>query len=328
MNRPMPAKDSPARHVSPRHALPPDMNLLVTLDALLSEGSVAGAAQRLNLSSPAMSRQLARIRHLLGDPVLVRAGRGLVPTPRAQALRERLRNLVAEAEALVRGEDQFDLSRLERSFSIRTSDSFVVSFGAMLAARVAREAPHVRLRFAHQDKEDVEALREGRIDIGVIDAMGPEIRQQTLFQDHFIGVVRAGHPLAGAVTPERFAAFPHISVSRRGRFSGPIDTALAALGLTRMVTVAVANFADALAIARTSDHVAAVPTRLTLPARAGMAGFDLPVQTAPLAISQAWHPRFDADPAHRWLRAIVRETCATPRDAPASRQTGAAASEP
>jgi DNA-binding transcriptional LysR family regulator len=131
----------PTKAGSARRSAPPDMNLLVTLDALLSEGSVTGAAQRLNLSSPAMSRQLARIRHLLGDPVLVRAGRGLVPTPRAQALRERLRMLVAEAEALVRGEDELDLARLERSFVIRTSDSFVLSFGAGLAARVAREAP-------------------------------------------------------------------------------------------------------------------------------------------------------------------------------------------
>lgn len=309
----MPTKTSPRRH-----GPPPDMNLLVTLDALLSEGSVTGAAQRLNLSSPAMSRQLARIRHLLGDPVLVRAGRGLVPTPRAQALRERLRMLVAEAEALVRGEDEPDLARLERSFVIRTSDSFVLSFGAGLAARVAREAPYVRLRFAHQDKEDIEALREGRVDfdIGVIGAMGPEIRLQALFHDRFVGVVRAGHPLSDGVTPERFAAFPHISVSRRGRFSGPIDIALEALGLSRSVTIAVANFADALAIARTSDHVAAVPGRLTTPARVGLYTFDLPVKTDALAISLAWHPRLDADPAHRWLRGIVREVCADGRRQP------------
>ena len=180
-----------------------------------------------------MSRQLGRIRHLLGDPVLVRAGRGLVPTPRAEALRERLRSLIAEAEALVRGEKELDLSRLERTFVIRASDGFVGTFGAALASHAAREAPQVRLRFAHQDKEDVEALREGRIDadIGVIGAMGPEIRLQTLFHDRFVGVVRPGHPLTKAVTPEIFTSFPHVSVSRRGRFAGPIDEALSALGL-------------------------------------------------------------------------------------------------
>ncbi|NMN60415.1 DNA-binding transcriptional LysR family regulator [Xanthobacter sp. SG618] len=301
----MPAKPT-------RHAPPLDMNLLVTLDALLSEGSVVGAAQRLNLSAPAMSRQLARIRHLLGDPVLVRAGRGLVPTPRAEALRERLRGLVAEAEALVRG-DEIDLLRLERTFVIRANDGFVGTFGAALASLAAQEAPLVRLRFAHQDKEDVEALREGRIDadVGVIGAMGPEIRLQALFHDRFVGVVRPGHPLAGEVTPERFAAFPHVSVSRRGRFSGPIDVALAALGLKRFVAIAVANFNDALAIVRTSDHVAAVPARLTEPARAGLHSFDLPVKTDALAVSLAWHPRFDADPAHRWLRAALRTACSS-----------------
>jgi len=301
----------PVKPSARRHAPPLDLNLLVTLDALLSEGSVVGAAQRLNLSAPAMSRQLARIRHLLGDPVLVRAGRGLVPTPRAEALRERLRSLVADAEALVRGEDELDLARLERTFVIRANDGFVGTFGAALASLVARQAPHVRLRFAHQDKEDVEALREGRIDAdaGVIGAMGPEIRLQALFHDRFVGVVRADHSLATGLTPESFASFPHVSVSRRGRFAGPIDAALATLGLTRFVAIAVANFADALAIVRTSDHVAAVPARLTEPTRAGLHSFELPVKTDALAISLAWHPRFDADPGHRWLRGVVREVC-------------------
>jgi len=305
----------PTRPAAKRPIPQLDMNLLVALDALLSEGSVAGAAQRLNLSAPAMSRQLSRIRHLIGDPVLVRAGRGLVPTPRAEALRQRLRSLVTEAEALVRGDDELDLSRLERTFVIRASDGFVGTFGAALASHAAREAPQVRLRFAHQDKEDVEALREARVDadIGVIGAMGPEIRLQALFHDRFIGVVRPGHPLADAVAPESLASFPHVSVSRRGRFSGPIDEALSALGLARPVTIAVANFNDALAIVRTSDHVAAVPARLTEPARAGLHSFELPVKTDAIAISLAWHPRFDADPAHRWLRGIVREACVDER---------------
>ncbi|SHO65903.1 transcriptional regulator, LysR family [Pseudoxanthobacter soli DSM 19599] len=300
-----------AKPTARRHAPPIDMNLLVTLDALLSEGSVVGAAQRLNLSPPAMSRQLARIRHLIGDPVLVRAGRGLVPTPRAEALRDRLRRLVSDAEALVRGEDDLDLSRLERTFVIRASDGFVGTFGAALASLAASQAPHVRLRFAPEDAEDVEGLRDGRIDadVGVIGTMGPEIRLQTLFHDRFVGVVRPDHPLLAGITPERFSSFPHVSVSRRGRFAGPIDEALATHGFTRFVALAVANFADALAVVRMSDHVTAMPERLTEPARAGLLSFDLPVPVEGLAISLAWHPRFEADPAHRWLRGIVREVC-------------------
>lgn len=293
---------------SKRSQPPLDLNLLVTLDALLSEGSVAGAAQRLNLSAPAMSRQLARIRYLLGDPVLVRAGRGLVPTPRAEALRGRLRGLVTQAEALVRGEDELDLSRLERTFVIRANDGFVGTFGAALASLCAREAPNVRLRFVHPDKEDVEALRQGRVDVdvGVISAMGPEIRLQALFHDRFVGVVRPGHPLAQEMTLQGFVSFPHVSVSRRGRFSGPIDEALSALGLTRFVAITVANFADTLAIVRTSDHVSAVPARLTQSARADLYSFELPVKTDALLISHAWHPRLDADPAQSWLRTMIR----------------------
>lgn len=300
-----------AKPAARRHAPPLDMNLLIALDALLSEGSVVGAAQRLNLSPPAMSRQLARIRHLIGDPVLVRAGRGLVPTPRAEALRDRLSRLVSDAEALVHGDDDLDLSRLERTFVIRASDGFVGTFGAGLAELASSQAPRVRLRFAHEDNEDVERLRDGRIDAdaGVIGTMGPEIRVQALFHDRFVGVVRADHPLLAGLTPERFSSFPHVSVSRRGRFAGPIDEALATLGLTRFVALAVANFADALAVVRMSDHVTAVPARLTEPARAGLRSFDLPIPVEGLTISLAWHPRFDADPAHRWLRGVVREVC-------------------
>lgn len=289
-----------------------DMNLLVALDALLSEGSVVGAAQRMNLSAPAMSRQLTRIRHLLRDPVLVRAGRGLVPTPRAEALRHRLRRLIQEAEAVVRGNGDIDPATLERTFRLRTNDGFVAGFGATLASVLAERAPKSRLRFSPQGKEDVESLREGEVDldIGVIDAMGPEVLLQALIHDRYVSVVRQDHPLAdGAVTPKAFTTFPHVSVSRRGRFEGPVDAALAALGLRRSVSIAVANFADALAIVRSSDHIVSVPRRLTEVLRDGLFTFDLPIKTDAITVSMAWHPRFDADPAHRWLRTYVRAAC-------------------
>lgn len=291
---------------------PIDMNLLVTLDTLLSEGSVAGAAQRLNLSAPAMSRQLSRVRHLLDDPVLVRAGRGLVPTPRAEALRERLRRVVMDAEEIVRGEGEIDPAQIDRTFVIRANDGFVAAYGAAIATAVSADAPKARMRFAPQGEEDVESLREGRVDldIGVIGAMGPEVRLQALFHDRYVAVVRKDHPIiASAVTLAGFTIYPHISISRRGRFEGPIDKALAALGHARTVSLAVASFADALEIVRTSDHITAMPDRLTKVARRDLASFTLPVETDALAISQAWHPRFDADPTHRWLRSLVREIC-------------------
>lgn len=202
----------------------PDLNLLVTLDVLLAEASVARAAERLHLSASAMSRALARLREATGDPLLVRAGRGLVPTPRAAELRERVSQLVVEAEAVLRPVGKLNLKRLKRSFTLRTSEGFVENFGAALMARVAREAPGVRLRFVQKADKDHAPLRDGAVDMetGVVGkAAGPELRTQALFRDRFVGVVRKGHPLAkGVMTAERYAAGQHIAVSRRGQGAG------------------------------------------------------------------------------------------------------------
>ena len=177
----------------------PDFNLLATLDVLLDEGSVAGAARRLGLSPSAMSRALARLRETTGDPLLVRAGRGLVPTPRALELREQVPRLVQDAEAILRPAQAPDLSSLRRTFTLRTSEGFVENFGPELIARVGAEAPHVRLRFVPKPDKEAAPLREGTVDLetGVVEpTTGPELRAQALF-DRLVGVVRAGHPLDG-----------------------------------------------------------------------------------------------------------------------------------
>ncbi|HYG88778.1 MAG TPA: LysR family transcriptional regulator [Azospirillum sp.] len=291
----------------------PDLNLLVTLDVLLAEGSVARAARRLRLSPSAMSRALARLREATGDPLLVRAGRGLVPTPRALDLREQVSRLVQEAEAVLRPAEALDLARLARTFTLRTGDGFVENFGADLLARVAREAPGVRLRFVPKPDKDSAPLRDGTVDLetGVIgDTTGPEVRAQALFRDRFVGVVREGHPLCrGEVTAGRYAAGRHVLVSRRGLDRGPVDDALEALGLEREVATTVGGFATALALVRATDLIAAVPDRHTHALRAGLHSFPLPVSVPPVTVSMLWHPRLDADPAHRWLRGCVREVC-------------------
>ncbi|SDO08561.1 DNA-binding transcriptional regulator, LysR family [Rhodoferax sp. OV413] len=293
----------------------PDLNLLVTLDVLLAEGSVARAAQRLRLSPSAMSRALARLRETTGDPLLVRAGRGLVATPRALELRERVRQLVQDGEAVLRPAEKIDLQQLARTFTLRTSEGFVENFGPNLIARVAAEAPGVRLRFVQKPNKDSAPLRDGTIDLetGVVgSSMGPEVHAQALFRDRFMGVVRAGHPLAlGEITPARYAAARHIYASRRGLDKGPIDEALNALGLERQIATIVDGFSTAVALARASDLVASVPERHTGILRAGMHSFALPVATPEFTVSLLWHPRLQADPAHRWLRGCVREVCAT-----------------
>jgi len=291
----------------------PDLNLLVALDVLLEEGSVAAAARRLRLSPSAMSRTLARLRETTGDPLLVRAGRGLVQTPRALELRDRVAEVVKNAEAVLSPAQAIDLTKLERTFTLRASEGFAETFGPALIARVRAEAPRVRLRFVLKLDKGSAQLREGAVDLetGVVGkATGPEVRARALFRDCFIGVARAGHPLSkGRVTPARYANGQHIAVSRRGLDKGPIDTALEPLGLTREVATIVGGFSTALALARASDLIATVPERHTAGLRAGMHGFALPFAAPKITVSLLWHPRLDADPAHRWLRRCVRDAC-------------------
>ncbi|MBY3173575.1 LysR family transcriptional regulator [Rhizobium leguminosarum] len=293
----------------------PDLNLLVTLDVLLAEGSVARAAERLRLSPSAMSRALARLRETTGDPLLVRAGRGLVPTPRALELRERVGRIVEDAQAVLRPAEALDLQRLVRTFTLRTSEGFAESFGPDLIVRLGRQAPGVRLRFVQKPDKDSAPLRDGTVDLetGVVGGTtGPEVRAQALFRDRFIGVVRLGHPLCEReMTPSLYAAGQHIYVSRRGLDKGPIDEALNALGLERQIATIVSGFSTALQLARNSDLIASVPERHTGALRAGMHSFPLPVPTPEIAVSLLWHPRMDADPAHRWLRGCVRDACAS-----------------
>ncbi len=292
----------------------PDFNLLVTLDVLLAEGSVARAARRLRLSPSAMSRALARLREAMGDPLLVRAGRGLVPTPRALELRERVGQLVQDGQAVLRPVEKLDLKQLVRTFTLRTSEGFVENFGPDLIARVGEEAPGVRLRFVQKADKDSAPLREGTVDLetGVVEkTTAQELRVQVLFRDRYIGVVRKGHPLSkGKIAPSRYAASKHISVSREGFDRGPIDEALKPLGLEREIVTIVGGFSTALGLARVSNLIASVPERHTGNLRAGMYSFPLPVSVPEFTVSLLWHPRLDADQAHRWLRGHVREICA------------------
>ena len=291
----------------------PDLNLLNTLDVLLSEVSVAGAARRLGLSPSAMSRALARLRSVTGDQLLVRAGRSLVPTPRAAEMREKVRVLVEDAQALLRPVDRIDLLALRRTFTLRASDGIAETFGPELIRRVRSEAPGVQLRFIRKLDKDSHGLRDGTIDVetGVVDgAIGPEIRSRALFNDRYIGVVKGDHPLARApVTSADYASWPHVIVSRLGLGMGDIDERLQELGLSRTIVSSVDGFSAALALARGSDLIATVPDLHTAGLREGMHSFAVPLAVRDFRISLLWHPRLDSDPAHRWLREIVQDAC-------------------
>ncbi len=294
----------------------PDLNLLLTLDVLLAEGSVARAAARLQLSPSAMSRALARLRQATGDPLLVRAGRGLVPTPRALELRQRIGPLLEEAQAALRPAAEVDLQQLQRTFTLRSRDGFVENFGPALIARLQQQAPGVRIHFVPKLDRDSKPLREASIDLetAVIDAdTSPELRTRALFRDRFVGVVRAGHPLSHApVNLDAYLAGQHILVAHQRHSHGRMDETLAERGLQRQVATLVSGFSAALALARGSDLIAMVPERHTSNLRTGLHAFDLPVALAPMTISLLWHPRMEADPAHRWLRQCVHELCSGP----------------
>lgn len=295
----------------------PDLNLLFALDLLLTEGSVARAAQRLRLSPSAMSRTLARLRRTTGDPLLVRAGRGLVPTPRALALRQQVRQLVEDAEAVLRPADKLNLKELVRSFTLRSGEGFAETFGPGLIARIGKEAPGVRLRFVQKTDRDSTPLREGSVDLetGVVgQETGPELRTQALFRDRFVGAVRKGHPLSrGPVDLARYAAGRHVALSRQVLDRAPVDAALDSLGMQRTVVAFVGGFSTALALARTTDLIASVPERHTAALRSGLHCFALPFSVPEITVSLLWHPRLDADPAHKWLRGCVRDVCTEQR---------------
>jgi DNA-binding transcriptional LysR family regulator len=295
-----------------------DLNLLRVFDALLATGSVTGAAERLDLSVPATSRALGRLRRGMGDPLLVRAGRGLVPTPFALRSAPRVRALLEGADALLSDDRESRPEALDRDFSIRVNDGLAATLVTGLVQRVGRDAPGVNLRFAPEGDQRPESLRDGSIDleIGVLRPPAPtDLCSDVLYVEHVVGFVAGSSPLAGGGRPTaaELCAVPHVVTSRRGRRHGPLDDALAEVGQRRHVAVVVQSFVLAALVAAASETVALVPSRLArqLADPLGAAWFPMPVPLPELQVAQQWHQRLDADDAHRWLRTVVREATAT-----------------
>ena len=295
-----------------------DLNLLTSLDVLLREQSVSEAARRLHLSAPAMSRTLTRAREAFGDALLVRAGRRLVLTPRALELRAEISRIVQDAEQLIRADNPTKLRDVQRTLNIRAIDSLAGVFAEPLSKAVRSQAPGLHLCFLPVGNKDVGELREGLVDLdlGVIGAAGPEIKVQQLFVDEFVGVARKDHPLLdGKMSIKRFTGQQHVGVSRRGQRWGPLDDILHRAGHARRNIVLIVNgYYAALVAVASSDLIGTVPLHFAdhMARFLDLVVFTLPVRSAPLTVSQAWHPRLDADPVHRWLRQCVKETCVPP----------------
>ncbi len=292
-----------------------DLNLLVALDALLEENSVAAAAERLNLSAPAMSRTLARIRRATGDDILVRSGRSMVPTARALELRDEARELVRRAAAVLTPASRLDLTTLDRHFSVRGHDALLGALAPPLIARVAALAPRVRLSLLAETDTDRPDLTRGHVDLelGSTVPERPEIAYEVLATDRMVLALRRGHPMArGRLTAERLATMDHVTISRRGRIQGVLDQVLAERGLQRRVLASLPTSAAALDVVAGSDAVVVVAERVCRPlaGRLGVVTEPVPFDLPPVEVVMTWHHRHDRDPAHTWLRQEIRDALA------------------
>ena len=287
-----------------------DFGLLVSLDALLQEGSVTSAARRVGLSTPAMSHALARMRERLGDPLLVRSGRGMVLTPRAEALKARVHTLVNEARQTLEPERPMVAAELRHTFVIHATDYVLTMLGPILDRLLRAEAPHVCLRFVPNTSEDAAQLRAGSADlaVGIYGELPQELRSRQLLTDRFVCVARKEHPVVGSrLSLQQFVRLPHIQVAPRGKPGGYIDDVLHQRGLQRQVARAVPYFVTALQLAAQTDYLLTISERIArkLGPGLGLQVFEVPVELRPYALSLIWHPRFDGDAAHRFLREVL-----------------------
>ncbi|GAA3220789.1 LysR family transcriptional regulator [Nonomuraea helvata] len=296
-----------------------DLNLLRVFDALLQDGSVTAASERLHLSIPATSRALGRLRRAMNDPILVRAGRGMAPTPFALRTAPRVRSLLDEASALISADRELTIAELKRTFTIRINDGVAATLATAAVEATATLAPGVMLRFVAEGSENVEALRDGSVDldIGAGDVTAPDIRSAVLYRERMVGIVRADHPLGRHRRPTltQLCRHPHVSASRRGRARGPLDDALDAAGLHRHVAAVVPTSAVAALLVASSQYVGLVPQRLAeqYGQTLGIRWFPVPADLPEVDVRLLWHARLDADPAQRWLRDTIRDALRTER---------------
>lgn len=288
-----------------------DLGLLVSLDALLQEGSVTGAARRVGLSTPAMSHALARIRDRLGDPILVRSGRGMLLTPRALALKSQVNLVVTEARRALEPERPFVPRELSRTFVVHATDYVLAVIGGAVDRILQEEAPNVCLRFVPNTTEDATQLRDQSADlaVGIYGELPQEMRNRQLLTDRFVCVIRRDHPvITGRLSLEAFVRLSHVQVAPRGKPGGYLDDVLRERGLKRTVARAVPYFFSALSLISQTDYVLTISERIAKrhAADLGLRIVEAPLALRPYALSLLWHPRVDADAGHRFLRDVFQ----------------------
>jgi DNA-binding transcriptional LysR family regulator len=294
------------------------LQILVVLDAVLTEGSVTRAAERLNLTQPAVSQTLARARLLFKDPLFVRTNGRMIPTARATALAARLDSWMEATRSLLEPLE-FDPATQRRDFVIASNDFAELSLLPPFVAAVRRLAPQVTLSLRSVESASIlsDEVREGRVHLMVLGiAPPPTFVEQHLYEEHFVLLARHGHPaLRNGFTPHEFAATKQALVSPQGiGLRGPIDEALARLGLSRQLSLSVSRFTSLPTLLADSDLIAAVPSRFArLPETKALCGSaELPFPSPKFTMRLAWHRRFAADPAHLWFRELAFERIQSP----------------
>lgn len=293
-----------------------DLNLLVVFQAMLEHRGVTRAGEALGLSQPAMSAALSRLRELLGDPLFVRLGTEMKPTPRALELAEPVRRVLESIRSEVLQQTEFDPAATDRTFTIVTPDLGEANFLPPLLAKLTVQAPGASLRtLARPPFAAAAALEAGEADLALgyfPDLQKAGFYQQKLLDVPFVCLLRRDHPTIGErITVEEYLAARHAVVRPDGR-GQEVDRLLAPPRGTRRVVVEVSHFMSLLPILESSDLLAVVPRDLAeLCMRyAALKFVEMPMQTPPISVHQFWHERMGKDPGHAWLRALIKDLCA------------------
>lgn len=295
-----------------------DVNLLVAFDALVHERSVTRAATLVGLSQPAMSNALSRLRALFGDPLLVRVGREMAPTRRALDLAGPIHRALVDLQHALDSPATFDPARSERTIRLALTDYVATVLLPGLIRRLTRAAPGIDIESQPLDGHvPTEELRSGRLDLAFGNFPQPAsspLRQEALFREGFVCLVRRGHPLVrGRLTLRRFVTLHHVLVSPRGERSGVVDRLLAARGLQRRVAFTTSHFMVAPTVVSQTDLISTVPRRAAeaLGRKLRLRLFEPPLRLPRFEISMVWHGRMDDEPHGHWFREEVRQLCAT-----------------
>jgi DNA-binding transcriptional LysR family regulator len=293
-----------------------DLNLLKALNALLETESVSKAAHLVHLSQPAMSRALGRLQHVLKDPLLVRSGRGMVLTPRAEALRAPVQNAVSGLSAVFKPQI-FDPSQAQDRFRIMAPDYLAQMIMPAVLSQVFNLAPQIQIEMENLSEQGIAELCEGKVSLGfgVVDD-GPvldNVAAQALLEDRQVCLMRKGHALSkGRMTLERYAAASHALLSITGKGGGRIDNVLKERRLERVIALRIPHFLTISSVIAPTDLIITVPALLARQVMNDeLALIELPkeLQAPPFTVFQIWHERFTRDPAHQWLRRLVKASC-------------------